>query len=162
MTQWTIACQAPLFMGFSRQGYWSGLPFPPSGDLPDPGIEPMSLMSSALWVCVCECSVVSESFVTLWAVACQDPLSMDFPGKDIGVGCHFLLQGIFPTQGSNPCLLCLLHWQASSLLLTPPKKPILYIRPVLFSQNHFRIVYLSLAFLVISMVIDHGMSVSSF
>ena len=104
VTQWTIACQAPLFMGFSRQGYWSGLPFPPSGDLPDPGIEPMSLMSSALWVCVCECSVVSESFVTLWAVACQDPLSMDFPGKDIGVGCHFLLQEIFPTQGSNPGL----------------------------------------------------------
>ena len=53
MTQWPIACQAPLFMGFSRQGYWSGLTFPPPGDLPDPGIEPMSLMSSALqFVCV--------------------------------------------------------------------------------------------------------------
>ena len=75
---------------------------------------------------------------------------------------NFLLRGIFPIQGLDLCLLCLLHWQASSLLLTPPKKPILYIRPVLFSQNHFRIVYLSLAFLVISMVIDHGMSVSSF
>ena len=36
----------------------------------------------------------------------------DFPSKNIGVGCHFLLQGIFPTQRSNPCLLCLLHWQA--------------------------------------------------
>ena len=35
---WTVACQAPLFMGFSSQEYWSGLP----GDLPDPGIEPMS------------------------------------------------------------------------------------------------------------------------
>ena len=31
----------------------------------------------------------------------------DFPGKNTGVGCHFLLQGIFPTQGSNPCLLCI-------------------------------------------------------
>ena len=38
-TPWTIACQAPLSMGFSRQEYWSGLPFPSPGDLPDPGIE---------------------------------------------------------------------------------------------------------------------------
>ena len=37
---WTVACQAPLSMEFSRQEYWSGLPFPPPGDLPDPGIEP--------------------------------------------------------------------------------------------------------------------------
>ena len=41
-TPWTIACQAPLSMGFSRQEYWSGLPFPSPGDLPDPGIEPGS------------------------------------------------------------------------------------------------------------------------
>ena len=39
---WTEACQAPLSMGFSRQEYWSGLPFPSPGDLPDPGIEPGS------------------------------------------------------------------------------------------------------------------------
>ena len=39
---WTVACQAPLSMGFSRQEYWSGLPFPSPGDLPDPGIEPGS------------------------------------------------------------------------------------------------------------------------
>ena len=39
---WTIACQAPLFMGFSSQEYWSGLPFPSPGHLPDPGIEPGS------------------------------------------------------------------------------------------------------------------------
>ena len=42
MTPWTIACQAPLSMGFSRQEYWSQLPFPSPGDLPDPGIEPVS------------------------------------------------------------------------------------------------------------------------
>ena len=47
-TPWTVACQAPLPMGFSRQEYWSGLPFPSPGDLPDPGIEPASLSSSAL------------------------------------------------------------------------------------------------------------------
>ena len=43
-----VARQAPLPMGLFRQGYWSGLPFPPPGDLPDPGIEPLSLMSPAL------------------------------------------------------------------------------------------------------------------
>ena len=41
-TPWTIAHQAFLSMGFSRQEYWSGLPFPSLGDLPDPGIEPRS------------------------------------------------------------------------------------------------------------------------
>ena len=40
VTPWTVAYQAPLSMGFSRQKYWSGLPFPSPGDLPDPGIEP--------------------------------------------------------------------------------------------------------------------------
>ena len=42
VTPLTVACQAPLFMGFSRQEYWSGLSFPSPGDLPDPGIEPKS------------------------------------------------------------------------------------------------------------------------
>ena len=41
-TPWTVAHQAPLSMGFSRQEYWSGLPFPSPGDLPDPGIKPRS------------------------------------------------------------------------------------------------------------------------
>ena len=41
-TLWSVACQAPLSMGFSRQEHWSGLPCPPPGDLPDPGIEPGS------------------------------------------------------------------------------------------------------------------------
>ena len=42
VTPWTVAHQAPLSMGFPRQEYWSGLPFLPPGDLPDPGIEPRS------------------------------------------------------------------------------------------------------------------------
>ena len=41
-TPWTVAHQAPPSMGFSRQEYWSGLPFPSPGDLPDPGIKPRS------------------------------------------------------------------------------------------------------------------------
>ena len=48
MTLWTIAHQAPLFMGFFRQEYWSELPFPPPGDLHNPGIEPKFPVSSAL------------------------------------------------------------------------------------------------------------------
>ena len=48
VTLWTVACQAPLSLEFSSQEYWSGLPCPPAGDLPDPGIKPTSLMSPAL------------------------------------------------------------------------------------------------------------------
>ena len=58
---------------------------------------------------VLSCWVVSYS---LWSIGCSLP---GFPGKNTGVGCHFLLQGIFLTQGSNPCFL---HWQVSSLLLS--------------------------------------------
>ena len=47
-TPWTAAFQVPLSVGFSRQGYWSGLPFPSPGDLPDPGIEPTGFLSPAL------------------------------------------------------------------------------------------------------------------
>ena len=48
MNTWTVACQTPLSVEFSRQEYRSGLPFPASGDLPNPGIKPMSLGSPAL------------------------------------------------------------------------------------------------------------------
>ena len=47
-TTWTVARQAPLSMGFSRRAYWSGLPFPPPGDLPNPGMGPQSPGSPAL------------------------------------------------------------------------------------------------------------------
>ena len=48
MTLWIVARQAPLSMGFSRQEYWSELPFPTPGDIPNPRIEPVSLMTPAL------------------------------------------------------------------------------------------------------------------
>ena len=60
------------------------------------------------------CAMLSHVrlFPTPWVVACQAPLSMgDSPGRNTGVGCHVLLQGIFLTQESNPYLLCLLHWR---------------------------------------------------
>ena len=65
---------------------------------------------------------------SLWPHGLQ-PASLlcpwDSPGKNSGMGCHALFQGIFPTQGSNPCLLCLLLLQAGSLPLEPREKPLL-------------------------------------
>ena len=49
VTLWNAACQVPLSMGFSRQEYWSGLPCPLSGDLPDPGLEPVFLTFNLHW-----------------------------------------------------------------------------------------------------------------
>ena len=68
------------------------------------------------------------SRVQLFATPWLGPASLlclwNFPGKNPRLGCHFPLQGIFPTQGSNLCFLCLLHWQADSLPTAPPGKPI--------------------------------------
>ena len=61
-----------------------------------------------LWL-LFSCSVVSDSFLTPWTVAYQAPLSMGFPSKITGVGCHFLLQEIFPSQGLNLHLLHCWH-----------------------------------------------------
>ena len=56
----------------------------------------------------------------------------DSPGMHTGMGCHALLQGIFPTQGQNPSLLCLLHLQVDSLPLVPPRKPkqVLFLKKI--------------------------------
>ena len=138
VTLWTVACQTPLSMEFSRQEYWSGLPFPPPENLPDPGIKPVSLRPlklagtffttappgttafSMLLLLLLSCFSRVWLCATLWTVCGQVLCPWDSPGKNIGVDCHALLQGIFPTQGSNLCLLSLVHWQAGSLLLAPP------------------------------------------
>ena len=63
---------------------------------------------------LCVCRVLSRAWllVTPWTAAHQAPLSMDFPGKNTGVGCHALIERIFPTQRSNPHLLFLLHYRS--------------------------------------------------
>ena len=65
---------------------------------------------------------------------CSPPGSFvhgDSPGKITGVGCNFFLQGIFLTQGSNPCVLHLLHWQAGSLPLAPSGKSHILVQTVI-------------------------------
>ena len=59
-------------------------------------------------------------FATLWTAASRLLCPWDSPGKNSGVGCHALLQGIVPTQESNLLLLCLLYWQAGSPRSSPP------------------------------------------
>ena len=94
VTPWAIARQTHLSMGFSREEYWSGLPCPPPGDLPSPGIESMS---PALQV---------------------DSLPFEPPGKPMNTTEVFLsfLQGIFPTQESN--------WGLPAELPGKPKFPL--------------------------------------
>ena len=102
------------------------------------------LLSEAhpLWELSAECEVASVMFNSLRPHG-PHPTSLlspwDYLGKNTGVGCHALLQGIFPTQGFSPCLLRLLHWQAGSLPPAPTGQP----RNVhsIFKDDH--IVYLS-------------------
>ena len=83
VTPWTVARQDPLFIGFSRPEYWSGLSFPPPGDLPNPEIKPRppTLQANSL------------------------PSKPSGKSMNTGIGSLFLLQGIFLTQESNTGLL---------------------------------------------------------
>ena len=96
--------------------------FPPSAHLE---INHCMLSNQSRNKCKC-CQAMPSHFshvwlcATPWTVACQAPLSIDSPGKNTGVGYHALLPGVFRTQGSNSCLLSLLHWQVGSLPLAPP------------------------------------------
>ena len=118
-TPWTVACQVLLCMGFRRQEYWNGLPFPSPEDLPDPGIEPTSpALADRFFTtetsrkphikggCVCVIySVVSNSLQPHGLQPARLLCPWDSPGKITRVDCHSLLQRIFPTQGLNPGLL---------------------------------------------------------
>ena len=142
---WTIAHQARLSRGFSRQEYWSGLPVPSSrgSSLPKdqthvslcllhwkasslytkliPLILILTNKSSYLEVCVCVCvcvlwcSVISGSLQPhgLWPARLL--CAWIFSRQECWVGCHFLLQRMFPTWGSNTHFLFLLHWKVISL-----------------------------------------------
>ena len=79
------------------------------------GVTLLSMQLEYVYLYCCLVTMSCLTFVTPRTVARQAPPSMDFPGKDTGVGCHFLLQGIFVAQESNPHLL---HWQVDTLPLT--------------------------------------------
>ena len=80
VTLWTIGRQAPLSMGFSRQEYWSGLPWPPPGHIPNPGIKPTSA-SSALQVD--SLPAESESEVAQSCPTLCDPIDCSLPGSSV-------------------------------------------------------------------------------
>ena len=170
-------------MRFSRHEYWRGLPFPPLGDLPNPGIEPASPALAGEFFLTTEppgkpletctltamttwrhreevptwkprrevsgrnqtcwhfslgslSSKIVRKYVVVWSLSCvclfaspwtlasQASLSMGFPSKNTGMGCHFLLQGIFPPQGSN---LDLLHFRQTLYHLSYQGSPRKYI-----------------------------------
>ena len=102
-TPWTEAHQAPLCMGFPNQAHWSGLPFPSSGHLPHPGIEPAltgRFFTTELSESESEVKVkVSVVFDSLRPCGLYSPWNS--PGQNTGVASLSLLQWIFPTQGSN-------------------------------------------------------------
>ena len=72
---------------------------------------------------LCACSVMSNSLQPYGPQPTRFLCPWNSPGKNTGVGCHFLLQGIFLTQESNLCLLHLLHWQMDSLPLCHLRSP---------------------------------------
>ena len=181
---WTVPTKL-LSMRFSRHECWRGLPFPPLGELPDPGIEaaspelageffttephgkpldtcththtamttwrpsekvptwkPRREVSGRTQTCWhlslgCLFSKIVRKYVVVvgslsrvwlfaspWTLVGQAPLSMGFPSKNTGMGCHFLLQGIFPPQGSN---LDLLHCRQTLYHLSYQGSPRKYI-----------------------------------
>ena len=99
-TPWTVACQAPLSLGFPRQEYWSELPFPSPGDLSDPGIDPMSLVSPALHT---DSLPAEPSGKPLGKTVCTKYL----PFSD-------LWSFRAPPSGKEPCHVCC-SWDAQAL-----------------------------------------------
>ena len=135
VTLWTVARQAPLSLGFSRQEYWSGLPSPPPGDLMAPGIKPSSFTSPALagrfflyffcFTTSARLEVKSLShfqlFATPWTVAYQAPPSMGFSRQKYWSGLPFPSPGNLPDPGMEPGSPAL---QADALPSEPPGSPL--------------------------------------
>ena len=122
-TPWTVDHQTPLSIGFPRQEYWNGLLFPSPGDLPHPGIKPQSPTLqppgkmlkhagvSGIQI-ICKCKQLQNQLLS--AQSCLTLLRFHglyparllcpwyFPGKNTGVGCHFLLQ-VLPSPSLLSC-----------------------------------------------------------
>ena len=129
VTPWTVALQAPLSLEFSRQEYWSGLPFPSPGDLPEPRIKPAFLMFTSLQedssptepsgkpFAKFQFSLVAQSCLTLC-----NPTDCSLPGSSVhGVFQARILEWVAVSHSRGSSLprdgtLCLWHWQADSSL----------------------------------------------
>ena len=114
ITPWTVICQAPLSMGFPRKNTGAGCRS--LLHRPTPTFHPNSNQSERV-----SCSVVSDSLGPYGLLPTRLHCPWYSPGKNTGANCHALLQAIFPAQGSNPHLLCLIYWQADCLPLAPPE-----------------------------------------
>ena len=146
----SIGCahQASLFMGFSRQAHWSGLPCPPPGHLPDPGTEPR--WYEVKWSEVKLLSCV-RLFVTPWTVAYKAPLSMGLSRQEYWSGLPFPSPGDLPDPGIKPRSPTL---QAEALLSEPPRKPQVIRHPLKILPHH-QIVSKWMSFLSFFMTIIH-------
>ena len=112
-------CSLPaLFMGFPRQEYWSGMPFPPLGYLPDPGIKPVSstlaekcftveLPGKPLYMWFADVQLLNHAWLlgTPWTVIHQAPLSMGFSRQEYWSGLLFPTPGDLPKLGIKPASL---------------------------------------------------------
>ena len=147
---WNIAHQSPLPVGFAKQEYWSGLNALLRGSsrfrdrTPSSGVScirrwflyhqcHLGSPKESHSVCV-GCSAMSNSCQSHGLQPTRLLCPWNSPGKNTGVGRHALLQGTFPTQGSHPCLLHLLHCRQILLLFEPLEKPTLEVQ---FSSVQF-------------------------
>ena len=110
---WAAVHQASPFMAFSRQEYWNGFPFPPPGDLPDPGIQPESpALAGGFFttvppgkpILVVKVKLLScvRLFGTPWTVAYQAPLPMGLSRQEYWNGLLFPSPGDLPDSGIEP------------------------------------------------------------
>ena len=126
VTPRTVAHQDPLSMGFSRQEYWIGCPFPSSGDLPNPGIQPMSLASPALVIRFCTtCTTweahpsshywfISQAITTLWVLVNINKVKC--------CGDQYFTQGCPIINRSSLRKIAFLKWALQSISFTPTVK----------------------------------------
>ena len=119
-TLWTVTFQAPLSMGFPRQEYQSGLPFPSLGHLPKPGIESMSPALADRFRCVCAQSLSHFwLFEMPWTIAHQPPLSIEFSRQEYWSNWVAISYSkAFSWPRDQTLISCLLHCQVDSLPLS--------------------------------------------
>ena len=141
---WTVACQAPLFMGFSRQEYWSRLPCSPPGDLPDPGIEPTSLTCPALAGRFFTTSATWEAPATHIHVFNSPPKS---PPRGSRLPHNIEQKSLCHTVG--PYLLPILNAAVCTCLSQTPEKCECQCITLLWASQHFSFGYLSVVWLII-------------